>query len=76
MGTQTQIICLRTDAFEALIDRCCELIDTKFNLSSANTWVGPEEAMSILGISSRTTLQNYRDNGEVRFSQRSKKIIV
>jgi len=39
-------------------------------------WIKDAEAMELLGITSKSTLQKYRDEGKLRFSQMSKKIIL
>jgi len=39
-------------------------------------WLTPEETMKILNISSKTTLQKYRDAGEITYSQREGKNIM
>lgn len=39
-------------------------------------WISDKEAMHLLRIKSKTTLQQYRDQGKVRFSQPQKKIIL
>jgi hypothetical protein len=39
-------------------------------------WVSDEQAMQLLKIKSKTTLQQLRDGGKIRFSQPQKKIIL
>ena len=39
-------------------------------------WIDDEEAMKLLHISSKTTMQKYRDEGLVRFTQLNRKIIL
>ncbi len=39
-------------------------------------WIDASEAMHLLRISSVTTLQKFRDEGSIRFTQPSKKIIL
>lgn len=39
-------------------------------------WVRSVEAMELLGIKSKTTLQKLRDEGKIRFSQPYKKVIL
>lgn len=39
-------------------------------------WIDASEAMRLLRISSVTTLQKFRDEGAIRFTQPSKKIIL
>jgi len=76
MANQVQVICLKTPAFYALLDSCVAHIDAKFNLSSANPWIDSDEAMSLLNISSRGTLQKYRDEGKIRSSKTGNKNIL
>ena len=69
------IICLETKAFYALIDKVVDHIKAK-NEISEDIWIDEYEAMKMLRISSKSTLQKYRDERRIRFSQPSKKIIV
>lgn len=69
------IICLQSDAFYSLIDEVVERINSKFN-ATPQKWIQTEEAMDLLGISSKTTLQKFRDEGRIRFSQPERKIIL
>jgi len=39
-------------------------------------WVDDKEAMLLLKIKSRTTLQHLRDEGKIRFSQPQKRVIL
>jgi hypothetical protein len=39
-------------------------------------WISDEEAMHLLRIKSKSTLQDYRNQGKIRFSQPQKKIIL
>lgn len=70
-----QVICLQDDAFYALIDEVVARIREKQS-SQQDRWISPEEAMKMLRISSKTTLQKMRDEGKIRFSQPEKKIIL
>lgn len=70
-----QVICLEDEAFYALIDKVIERINEK-QKNSTELWVSGEEAMKMLRITSKTTLQKLRDEGKIRFSQPEKKIIL
>lgn len=70
-----EVICLETEAFYKLIDEVVERLDSKGQVSEQK-WINTEEAMSLLGIKSKTTLQDYRDNGNIRFSQPRKRVIL
>ena len=72
----TNVICLDTKAFYALIHEVVEHISEKFPQSKEDLWVDGDEAMRVLRISSKTTLQKLRDEGKIRFSQPEKKIIL
>lgn len=70
-----EVICLEDQAFYALIDRVVEHLKAKEG-TKGDKWVNDDEAMKRLNISSKTTLQELRDNGDIRFTQPRKKIIL
>lgn len=70
-----EVICLQDAAFYALVDKVVEQLRAEHG-KVVNKWVGTDEAMQLLGIKSKTTLQNLRDEGKIRFSQPQKKIIL
>jgi len=70
-----EVICLQDEAFYTLIERVVSRIKEKQNIAS-DKWISGEEAMKILRITSKTTLQKLRDEGKIRFSQPEKKIIL
>lgn len=70
-----EVICLHDAAFYALVDEVVERLKATHN-QTAEKWVSGEEAMHLLNIKSKTTLQNLRDEGKVRFSQPQKKVIL
>ena len=39
-------------------------------------WIKEQEAMQLLGIKSKSTMQEYRNDGKVRYSQPSRKVIL
>ena len=69
-----KVILIEEEAFFELVDRAVQRISGKMN-ADKKKWLTPKEAMKELGISSSTTLQRYRDEGRIRYSQPSKKII-
>ncbi|MCF8459600.1 MAG: helix-turn-helix domain-containing protein [Flavobacteriales bacterium] len=69
------VICLHDEAFFTLVEEVVERIKEKRNLNE-DRWILPDEAMSVLGIKSKTTLQKLRDEGKIRFSQPQKKVIL
>lgn len=70
-----EVICLEDGAFYSLIDKVIERIKEKQG-KTYDKWVSGEEAMSMLRITSKTTLQKFRDEGKIRFSQPEKRIIL
>ena len=72
-----QVITITTDAYMQLIDKI-EAIAANMNKKSkenplTDTWLDIQEVCQLLKISKRT-LQSYRDNGVLPFSQVSGKI--
>lgn len=70
-----EVICLEEQSFYALIDKVVEHVDAKYE-DVEDQWIDDAEAMRVLRIKSSTTLQKLRDEGKVRFTQPSKKIIL
>ena len=70
-----EVICLHDEAFYSLIERVVERIKEK-KANSTDKWISGEQAMKILRITSKTTLQKLRDEGKIRFTQPEKKIIL
>lgn len=70
-----QVICLEDRAFYALIEEVVERLRDKHN-QEKEKWVSGEQAMQLLNITSKTTLQKLRDEGKIRFSQPQKKVIL
>jgi sucrose-6-phosphate hydrolase SacC (GH32 family) len=70
-----QVICLEEDAFFALVEQVVARLKKEHNKEKAK-WVSDEEAMQLLNIKSKTTLQKLRDEGKIRFSQPQKKVIL
>jgi hypothetical protein len=74
--SNSQVICLGTDAFLQLIDETVTYVKKTHGLSYENRWVQADEAKKILGISSSTSLQKLRDEGRIRYSQPMHKVIL
>ena len=70
-----QVICLQDEAFYTLIDKVTEHIREKYSVKE-DKWISDEEAMRKLRVTSRTTLQKFRDQGKIRFTQPEKKLIL
>jgi len=69
------VICLESQAFYALVEEVVGRLKDKDN-DSNDKWIRDEEAMRILNINSRTTMQKLRDEGSIRFSQPTRKSIL
>ena len=70
-----EVICLQDEAFYTLIEQVVERLKKEQGVT-ADKWVSDEEAMRLLNIKSKTTLQKLRDEGKIRFSQPQKKVIL
>ncbi len=68
------IICLEEEAFFLLLEQAIQRI-LKNQEIKEDKWISAREAMRLLRISSKTTLQKLRDTGEIRFSQDQKRIL-
>ena len=74
-GNRLDIITLESKAFYALVEEVVSRLMEKHG-AALDQWIDDEEAMQLLHISSKTTLQKYRDEGLIRYSQPSKKVIL
>lgn len=74
-GNRLDVICLESEAFYALIEEVLNRLKDKQD-TDQEKWINDAEAMKLLHISSRTTLQRYRDEGLIRFTQPSRKLIL
>ena len=70
-----EIICLESDAFYALVEEVVSRIREKDDIKT-DKWIQADEVMELLGIKSKSTLQVIRDEGEIRFSQPHKRLIL
>jgi len=70
-----QVVCLQEEAFYALFDKVVEHLQEKYKQEPLQ-WIDGAEAMAMLNITSKTTLQKLRDEGKIRFSQPQKRIIL
>lgn len=68
-----EIICIESEAFYKLIESVIERLGDK---PIEDKWISDYEAMNLLRISSKTTLQKLRDEDAIRFSQPKKKLIL
>lgn len=70
-----QVICLEESAFYALVEQVVARLK-ETNKVEKEKWISDEQAMQLLNIKSKTTLQKLRDEGKIRYSQPQKKIIL
>lgn len=75
LSNRLDIICLESEAFYVLVEDVVERLGGATN-KEPEKWINAEEAMKLLHITSRTTLQKYRDEGSIRYSQPSRKVIL
>lgn len=70
-----EVVCIEEQAFYTLFDKVINYVDQKYQ-KKERQWIDGEEAMGLLNISSKTTLQKLRDEGKIRFSQPQPRIIL
>ncbi|MDI1254589.1 MAG: helix-turn-helix domain-containing protein [Flavobacterium sp.] len=70
-----EVICMQDAAFYDLIEQVVSRLKKENNII-VDKWISGDEAMHLLNIKSKTSLQNLRDEGKIRFSQPQKKIIL
>lgn len=70
-----EVICLEDAAFYSLIEQVVARLNAA-QRDEKERWINDEQAMSLLNIKSKTTMQKLRDEGKIRFSQPQKKIIL
>ncbi|MBL7713093.1 MAG: helix-turn-helix domain-containing protein [Chitinophagaceae bacterium] len=71
-----EVICLEDKAFYTLLDKVVSRFTEQQERKQTDKWVSGEEAMKMLRITAKSTLQKFRDEGKIRFSQPEKKIIL
>lgn len=72
---EAKFICLEERAFHQLIEEVVERLAVKYKEPQIR-WIDGVEAMKRLGISGKSTLQRYRDEGRIRFSKADKRVIM
>lgn len=70
-----QVICFEEPAYYSMIEEVVTRLKATMQ-PAASKWMSQEDAMQMLNIKSRTTLQKMRDEGKIRFSQPEKRIIL
>jgi len=75
MTDKIEIVCFESEAFYKLLENVLlrfKPVENKLH----DKWISGTEAMRMLRIKSKTTLQKLRDEGKIRFSQPEKKIVL
>jgi hypothetical protein len=70
-----EVITIETESFYKLIQHVVERIKAEHKITE-DRWISGTEAMRLLCISSKTTLQKLRDTGAVRYTQPKRKVIL
>ena len=70
-----QVICLEEEAFYTLLEKSIEYLENKRG-SAPRKWIGEAEAVAMLDGISKSTLQRMRNNGDIGYTQPSRKIIL
>lgn len=70
------VITLEEEAFYNLYYKLVAEIKQQLGAKPRDKWIDGNEAMAMLRIKSRTTLQKLRDEGKIRYSQPEPKIIL
>lgn len=70
-----QVICLEEEAFYTLLDKSIEYLESK-RQNAPRKWIGEGEAVSMLDGVSKSTLQRMRNNGDIGYTQPTRKIIL
>ncbi len=70
-----QVICLEEPAFYALVEQVVARLKEAHG-EEKEKWISDADAMDLLNIKSKTTLQKLRDEGKIRFTQPQKRLIL
>lgn len=70
-----QVICLEEEAFYTLLEKSIEHLENK-RQGAPLKWIGEEDAVAMLAGVSKSTLQRLRNNGDIGYTQPSRKIIL
>lgn len=70
------VINIEEEAFFKLIEVVVVRLRERLGTPAHDKWVSGEEAMRIMRITSKTTLQKLRDTGAIRYTQPAPKIIL
>lgn len=70
-----EVIVMESQAFYALINQVVRKLKDD-RPDQLDKWLDQQEAMQLLRIKSKSTLQKLRDEGSIRFTQPKKKLIL
>lgn len=70
-----QVICIESEAYYTLIQEVYTRLKATTDKPQSK-WLSPSQAMQLLNIKSKTTMQSLRDNGKIRYTQPQTKIIL
>jgi len=70
-----QVICLEEEAFYTLLEKCVDHLESKLQ-GAPRKWIGEADAIDLLNGVSKSTLQRLRNNGDIGYTQPSRKIIL
>ena len=69
-----EVICLESKAFYELIEQVVGRMMAE--KQEQDPWISGEDAMKMLKITSKTTLQKLKNEGHIGFSQPMKKLVL
>lgn len=69
-----EVICLESKAFYELIEQVVRRMMAE--KQEQDPWISGDEAMKMLKITSKTTLQKLKNEGHIGFSQPMKKLVL
>ena len=72
---EVKVICFQDEAYYRLVETVVQRMQ-EANKVKSKKWLTGDEVMELLHIRSKTTLQDLRDGGKIRFSQPEKKMIL
>jgi hypothetical protein len=75
MQNNAQFIMLESKAYYNMITEITKIVEEKIKSESKEDWIEEKEAMQLLGISSKSTLQKFRDEDRIKFSAITSKTI-
>ncbi len=70
------VITLEEEAFYRLLNEVIAEVKKQYGEQALSKWIDGAEAMALLKITSKTTLQKLRDEGQIRYSQPMTKVIL